>query len=242
MKNQSHETTGRKQDCKIKKGNSGNTKGEPASDSKTLSLPCYSDKTAAHALAAAAVKAEVNAAFVMMSYADTIGSSLGITEVVECLQEATAKIKAGDMTDAEAMLYSQAMALQTIFIDLSRRAANQKLMDHYQTFLTLALKAQSQSRSTLQALTELKFPRQVIMKQTNVANGAQQINNSGDIQEPAAARTPENKNLKNKLSPQIEDTRYERETLDFGTTTTAGRPNPELVPVGKINRTKDRSR
>jgi hypothetical protein len=146
------------------------------------------------------------------------------------------------MTDAEAMLYSQAMALQAIFIDLSRRAANQKLMDHYQTFLTLALKAQSQSRSTLQALTELKFPRQVIMKQTNVANGAQQINNSGDIQEPAAVRAPENKNLKNKLSPQIEDTRHEREALDFGTTATAGRTNPEMVPVEKINRTKDRNR
>ncbi len=42
----------------------------------------------------------------------------------------------------------------------------------------LALKAQAQSRATLQALTELKYPRQAIYAgQANIAHGPQQVNN-----------------------------------------------------------------
>ena len=42
----------------------------------------------------------------------------------------------------------------------------------------LALKAQAQSRATISALVDLKFPRQAtFVKQANIANGPQQVNN-----------------------------------------------------------------
>lgn len=199
--------------------------------------------THAEIRAKVAIHPEINAALVMTAYPTASGvDASGWSEIAKELATAIRRIKDGDMLDAEAMLFSQATALQTLFVDLSMKAAKQTLLPHYQTFLTLALKAQSQSRSTIQALTELKFPRQVIMKQTNVANGAQQINNGSDVQEPSAARTPENEPLKNKLSSQIEDTRHERETLEFGTTAAASGIDQELVPVEKIIRAKDRIR
>ena len=78
----------------------------------------------------------------------------------------------------EAMLISQATALQTIFTSLARRAQDQQLQKHFESFLGLALKAQAQSRATISALADLKNPRQAtFVKQANIANGPQQVNN-----------------------------------------------------------------
>jgi hypothetical protein len=48
------------------------------------------------------------------------------------------------------------------------------------------LKAQSQSRATIQALTELKYPKQAtFVKQANIAHGHQQVNNGTTAQKDA---------------------------------------------------------
>ena len=66
-----------------------------------------------------------------------------------------------------------------------------------------ALKAQSQSRATIQALVELKFPKQsTFVKQANIANGHQQINNgqaSNETSTPAPAHARENQTKPNEL-------------------------------------------
>ena len=59
------------------------------------------------------------------------------------------------MTSIEAMLVDQARALQTMFVTLGRMATNETQLAHYTAFMNLALKAQSQSRATIQALVEL---------------------------------------------------------------------------------------
>lgn len=51
------------------------------------------------------------------------------------------------------MLLGQAYALQSIFTNLSRLAAKQEHLKHYEVFLKLGLKAQSQCRATLETLT-----------------------------------------------------------------------------------------
>src|SRR3546814_19019872 len=59
-----------------------------------------------------------------------------------------------------------------------RRASSQNHLKQYQAHMNLGLKAQAQCRATLQALTELKYPRQVVIaKQANISNGHQQVNN-----------------------------------------------------------------
>lgn len=97
---------------------------------------------------------------------------LAVDEMVE-------KVQAGDLSEIEGMLVSQALSLQTVYASLARRATQQEYMKQYQTYFTLALKAQAQSRATLEALIELKQPRHAptFIKQANMANGPQQVNN-----------------------------------------------------------------
>ena len=89
------------------------------------------------------------------------------------------KIKDGDMSSVEAMLFGQAKVLETMFTSLARRAANNDGLKQFQVNLTLALKAQAQCRATLEALAEIKNPRPVqFVKQANMTTGPQQVNNA----------------------------------------------------------------
>jgi len=90
----------------------------------------------------------------------------------------------------------------------------------------MALKAQAQSRATISALVDLKYPRQAtFVKQANIANGPQQVNNGSREKE---IQPPQNKLL--------EDTSHER--LDTGTTTAATRGHPTLETVESVHRPK----
>lgn len=96
----------------------------------------------------------------------------------DALKDKISVVAAGNTVPMEAMLIGQAEALQNIFVSLCRKASSQEDIGKYQTFLTLALKAQSQSRATIQALTELKYPKQAtFVKQANISHGHQQVNN-----------------------------------------------------------------
>ena len=106
---------------------------------------------------------------------------LGETDLGELIvaeREQVKKVQGGDMALVEAMLYGQAMTLQTIFTSLARRAAANEGLVQFQTNLTLALKAQAQCRATLEALAEIKAPRPfAYVKQANITSGPQQVNN-----------------------------------------------------------------
>ena len=102
------------------------------------------------------------------------------------------------MKPIEAMLIAQAQALQTMFVSLGREAVGKTQLNQYTAFMNLALKAQSQSRATIQALIELKYPKQAtFVKQANIANGHQQVNNATNTHTHAHAR--ENTNQPNEL-------------------------------------------
>lgn len=76
------------------------------------------------------------------------------------------------------------MALNAIFNELARRAANNMgtYLGTTETYLRLALKAQAQSRATVEALAEMKKPHSVaFVKQANIAHGPQQVNNGGEV-------------------------------------------------------------
>ncbi len=101
-----------------------------------------------------------------------------LQELCTDLDKRIDKIKDGDMSSVEAMLFGQAKVLETMFTSLARRAANQDGLKQFQVNLTLALKAQAQCRSTLEALAEIKNPRPVqFVKQANMTTGPQQVNN-----------------------------------------------------------------
>ncbi|HSW19670.1 MAG TPA: hypothetical protein VLJ86_20800 [Ramlibacter sp.] len=94
----------------------------------------------------------------------------------------------GDMTEVESMFLNQAQALQVVFASLAHAASVATKAERHDALLQLALRAQANSRATLAALVDLKFPRQtVIAKQANIASGSaqQQINNGAPA--PATA-------------------------------------------------------
>lgn len=88
--------------------------------------------------------------------------------------------------------------------------------------MRLALKAQTQCRTTLEAVVHLRAPKvSKFIAQQNIAHGHQQVNN-------------EKEELENELL-EYED----GERLDFGTAQTSGRDDPDLEAVGTFNGAKN---
>jgi len=110
----------------------------------------------------------------------------------------------GDTKRIEAMLFAQATALQTIFTSLARRAHSQEYVKHLETFLRLALKAQSQSRATLETLATIKAGPAIFARQANIAHGPQQVNNGVLRPERAGARAGETDSAKTELLGRAE--------------------------------------
>lgn len=143
------------------------------------------DPQKARAMAKLALRPSVNAAAVLETYATTTLGDQDIGAIVAELSAGAEDLSGGNMKRAEAMLYSQAHALQAIFMNLSRRAASQEYLKQWEAYMRMALKAQNQCRMTLETLATIKNPPVVIARQANINNGGQQQVNNGATQ-PAA--------------------------------------------------------
>ncbi len=160
-------------------------------------------------------------------------------ELVKVLREEVKKVvQDGDMQPAEAMLYGQAMALQTIFTNLVRRAVVQERLPQYEAHMRLGLRAQAQCRATVEALAMVKNPMPYI-RQANIANGPQQVNNGTNLaagsqltDQYAQAHTGagENNFAPNKLLEV--DYGQPGGRLDIGAAQAASRVNQALGAVG----------
>ena len=148
-----------------------------------------------------ALSSELNNAAVMNSYQENvIGSDVDLQTLVDGVLNIGTHVERGNLQKMEAMLVGQAMALQAIFTDLARKAKAQTYLKHTEVNLSLALKAQAQSRATISALVDLKYPRQsTFVKQANIANGPQQVNNGDMPKEVKASRGKNKKTEQNKL-------------------------------------------
>lgn len=178
-----------------------------------------------------ALMSSVNGAAVIHAYqGNVIGKDVDMTVLANQLADTFTEIENGDLLDLEAMLVSQAMALQTIFTSLAREASSQKDYRGLECVLRLALKAQTQSRATISALVDLKFPRQAtFVTQANIAHGPQQVNNGVAVEQ----RHEEKQNSTNKLSGQTHELRQ-----DTRASCTSISGNSTMAAVEKIHRAK----
>lgn len=106
-------------------------------------------------------------------------SNVGELDLTECMlsmKEKTKAIQDGDTKVLEVMLASQAIALDSMFSSLAIRAKSNmgEYMHAAEKYMRLALKAQSQCRTTIETLAEMKNPQPFI--QNNKAQ-YQQVNN-----------------------------------------------------------------
>ena len=208
----------------------------PPKDPQTLTLDGKQGETLPQTKARVATKASLNAVMVVNAYQGNImGKDVDIGELVTTMQDKFKEVNDGDLSTLEAMLVGQATALQTMFTSLAVRAASQEYLKQYGLYMTLALKAQAQSRATISALVDLKYPKQAatFVKQANISNGHQQVNNGAipDQYAQAHAHTGDIQTAPNKL---LEANHGQR--LDIGAQAKTGRANQRVEAVGAVHR------
>jgi hypothetical protein len=205
-------------------------------DPKAVPVPVRTLDDAPKAIAMASTRAAINAALVVDAFQSNImGKDVNVGELVVHMDTRCAQVHSGDLTAMESMLVGQATALQTMFTHLAKRAASQEYLKQYTTYMTLALKAQAQSRATISALVDLKYPKQAatFVKQANISSGHQQVNNGAEsVQNARAHAGAENfQAAPNKL---LEGNHGQR--LDIGAQAEASANHQGLEAVGAIHR------
>jgi hypothetical protein len=169
------------------------------------------------------------------SFAKATFGELDLTESVGVMREKVNAVHLGNLAGLEETLTAQAVALDAIFNEMARRAALNmgEYINAAETYLRLGLKAQAQCRATLQTLFEMKNPQPVaFVKQANIANGPQQVNN-GVATEPL----PHAGISANQSNELLELSHEQR--LDIRTAGSAGGAHSRLETVGAVLRTED---
>jgi hypothetical protein len=118
-----------------------------------------------------AMDPSVNAALVIGKFGDHFGDQDLAALTLELSDSKN------DLRGCEAMLYSQALALQAIFVNAAIRVTEQEWFSNCEAYMRIALKAQSQCRATVETLATIKNPAVVFARQANIAQGPQQVNN-----------------------------------------------------------------
>jgi hypothetical protein len=181
----------------------------------------------------------VQSAITVQAYYKSRFPYITLDALIKALSEEAEAANKGDFTRPEAMLSTQAHTLDTLFNDLAQRASSAEYLNQFETYLKLALKVQSQCRSTLEALAEIKNPASVsFVKQDNIAHGHQQVNNGRTTtSEPSRAGGKEENAERTK---QV--TYDEQPTLDPGAPGAASRTDPAMATVGALHGTEDDQR
>ena len=189
----------------------------PKKNTASLNVIVTSDETEERTFARTLLRPTVQAAVSLqkLGTVTTESQESDLSVLVEELNDQVQAVRGGNVDRSQAMLFAQAQTLDSIFHALLRRGVNN--LGHYpetaDRYIRLALKAQSQCRTTLEAVIDIKQPKVGYVAQQNIAQ-TQQVNNYVENQDG--------------------------ERLDSGTQEEAVRTDQELEAVGAINRTEDR--
>ncbi|MES2355197.1 MAG: hypothetical protein V4568_12515 [Pseudomonadota bacterium] len=206
----------------------------------TLAVNTQTEQSPERTLAEVGLSSILGSTYIAKLYARGTFGEIDLTEAASVMKEKTDKVKGGDLSEIEATLITQAATLDAIFNELARRAALNmgEYLSATESYLRLALKAQGQCRATLETLAEIKNPRPVaFVKQANIANGPQQVNNGEQHFAPSTRTHACAGNSVNQSNELLEASNGER--LDTGTTSTASGVNKELEAVGGLDRAKN---
>ncbi|MWV26437.1 hypothetical protein [Aurantiacibacter rhizosphaerae] len=101
----------------------------------------------------------------------------GVMEYIDHALELADEGEMDRLSRASRTLALQAVTLDAMFTELARRAANNlgDYIDASERYTRLALKAQANSRATLEALAKLHQPREQIVKHVHVNEGGQAV-------------------------------------------------------------------
>lgn len=138
----------------------------------TVTVEARPGEDKAAALARTWMNPIVQAADTTASYAREQG--LELDALISELSRQTETIESGDLRAVTGMLVAQAHTLDKLFGHLAAQAANAQCLGPFEAYLRLALRAQNQCRSTLEAVAAIRSLNSVRISQTKVkerANG-----------------------------------------------------------------------
>jgi len=201
-----------------------------AKDPSAITVQQNKDESEARAIARTAICPSLQSALTIRDYGKSIGE-LELMSLVDELRLQIGQAVGGNLERAEAMLTSQAHALDAVFSNLARRAISAEYLSSFDTYLKLGLRAQSQCRATWESLAVIKNPvGRAYVGQANFAQN-QQINN-----EARSSRTREKKKTPNEL---LENKEHEPDKwLDRRAPEEAIGADSDLETVGEIDGAK----
>lgn len=167
-----------------------NTKTRPARRSKAI-LPVQPNNAmkvrakegdnVATATAAAILAPEfrhaVTASQILKPQFGSLEGSPGFGDYADVLDKVSERARKGDLAMASELLAAQALTLDNIFTEMARRMALNmgEYLGATETYARIAMKAQAQSRATLEALSKLHQPREQTVRHVHVNEGGQAV-------------------------------------------------------------------
>lgn len=109
-----------------------------------------------------------------------VKGTFGEQDQNESVKAVAGKLKAaktGDLAECRAMLAGQALTLDAIFTEMARRSGRNmgEYLGAMETYMRLALKAQAQSRATIETLDRLVTGREQTVRHVHVNQGGQAV-------------------------------------------------------------------
>lgn len=125
-----------------------------------------------------ALGATIPNASTALDYSNSLFPDINLNECAKQMNSEIWDVNGGNLDGLEGMLAAQAIALNAIFNNFAKRAAHADVMPKLEAYMRLALKAQSQCRTTVEAIAEIKYPKTAtFIRQANIA-AQQQVNNN----------------------------------------------------------------
>ena len=162
----------------MKKGSKATKATNPT---ETLVIPPTEGVTKGQAMARVLFEPSVRHGLSASAFAGKfMGSSTdkpGITDCAEYIRSEGAKAESGDLAMASRMLAAQAITLDSMFTEFARRVAlnMSEYVQAAELYWRMAMKAQSNCRTTLEALAKLHQPREQTVRHVHVNDGGQAI-------------------------------------------------------------------
>ena len=207
-----------------------------------LTSEAQEDEEASRSPALHVLRPNLNSTATISSFQPLVPHS-DLPAMLDELDAQTSAIWSGNLNRPEEMLSAQAHTLDAMFNTLGQKAATAMRGGHLpstEAYLRMALKAQSQCRSTLEALAEIKAPKSAtFIRQANIAE-QQQVNNGPTVNGGAGHTRPHEKDINTSSNKLISGAK--NATLDTRGTRSASGIDSQIENLGALHRATNRAR
>ncbi len=163
------------------KKSDGRNAAAPGERNDSLKVHANEGGNVAMATAAAILAPEfrhaVTASQILKPQFGSMEGSPGFGDYADVLDKVSERARKGDLAMASELLAAQALTLDNIFTEMARRMALNmgEYLGATETYARIAMKAQAQSRATLEALIKLHQPREQTVRHVHVNEGGQAV-------------------------------------------------------------------